>query len=435
MDIPIDKFIKIFISSTVQDLAEDCRFSVMRAIKGKAVPVEMESWDSDFVAAVQVCEERIKSGSSHYIGLFAYRRGWVPDPSQGKSITEFEFDWAFQYQKIQAVFVPTHNSSFAAILRKRADDQSEADSAAQKAFLKRVTAMGVCMMFDDLAHLEGRVASRVTSWSGGGLRNIAAQSNISQEDDRKLKSIEEKLMNIGRKQQFRDFEDCLEKISAAAPEAGCFLIHGKVGFKMRDMSAALLKKLEEMVGEFSSCEIHVTPEWRERDVPSLIASVGQRLSLNLEANTIDGLAAPLKKLLETTDIVVEFVGMERLEGSLPEFVKNFWKPLIEALPGALGHKLIGLVSFELRPEQSVEPAWNDFLGRPDEDDYDSKNLIFLDELTEFKKDHISSALRAAVSFDKAKADQWAEDLLAATGGHPIILLNKIREDLINRGRP
>src|SRR5215213_4354501 len=113
-----------FLSATKDDLDADCRPEALRAVSlAGGVPVTMETWDTEYQDAVQVCCEKIK-GSSHYIGIFAYRRGWTP-PLLQKSITEAEFDWAEEFKKPMVVFLPNPAATFTLKLKKRASKQSE----------------------------------------------------------------------------------------------------------------------------------------------------------------------------------------------------------------------------------------------------------------------------------------------------------------------
>jgi hypothetical protein len=86
--------LSIFISSTDFDLKR-CREAVHEALADLAEvkPVSMESWTQEHGDAVEIFREAIKQ-SDGYLGMIAYHRGWCPDVLQGKSITEFEYDYA-----------------------------------------------------------------------------------------------------------------------------------------------------------------------------------------------------------------------------------------------------------------------------------------------------------------------------------------------------
>ena len=84
---------------------------------------------------VEICREKLKSDSTHYVGVFAYRYGSrVPDNSM--SITEAEFTCARDEMDSRrlAVFVPDPKCPFAAVLLERARDQTAEEDKAQRAF-------------------------------------------------------------------------------------------------------------------------------------------------------------------------------------------------------------------------------------------------------------------------------------------------------------
>jgi hypothetical protein len=76
----------VFVSATCKDLSQDCRPCAINAVHlSGAVAVTMETWDTEYLDPVEVCREKIEQCSSHYLGIYAYRYGWVPD-KLGKSI-------------------------------------------------------------------------------------------------------------------------------------------------------------------------------------------------------------------------------------------------------------------------------------------------------------------------------------------------------------
>ncbi len=98
--------VKVFLSSTCKDLEQDCRPDAIDAIiEAGAIPITMETWHTDYRPAEKVCRKKIREESTHFLGIIAYRRGWVP-PNQKKSITELEFDWSIKYKKPQVIFLP-----------------------------------------------------------------------------------------------------------------------------------------------------------------------------------------------------------------------------------------------------------------------------------------------------------------------------------------
>jgi hypothetical protein len=206
--------VRVFISSTCQDLEQDCRPAAIEAAGLAGLAVTMERWITDFANSVQVCKEQIESESSHYIGIFAHRRGWVPDAAQipatlkaevlGKSITEAEFDWALRKLKNQgmAIFFPRPTTPFDLELRQRASNQSALDAQAQAAFCARVRNLGFTVsQFDKPSQLGNAIAIMVDRWSRGPLR--AQPQTLTATPDRAA------LDRLGRVEQQRAFEDCL----------------------------------------------------------------------------------------------------------------------------------------------------------------------------------------------------------------------------------
>src|ERR1044071_8422673 len=97
---PTIQDVRVFVSSTRKDLspADDpllnCRECAIQAVAvGAALPVTMETWVTPYAKPEDVCKGKVLK-SSHYLGIFAYRRGWEPDSLAPKSITEAEFEWA-----------------------------------------------------------------------------------------------------------------------------------------------------------------------------------------------------------------------------------------------------------------------------------------------------------------------------------------------------
>src|SRR5262249_44729303 len=149
-----------FLGSTRKDLDADCRRAVLEAVKvAEAVAVEMGDWDADHVDAVRLCRQKLELESSHYVGVFAYWRGW--EPKLKLSITQAESEWACGCRKDpppcrMAVFVPNPCSDFDQKLRERAIDQTAEQAAAQKKFLERVS-RDVYQVFDDPINLALKV--------------------------------------------------------------------------------------------------------------------------------------------------------------------------------------------------------------------------------------------------------------------------------------
>ena len=170
--------ISVFVSSTSEDLKDDCRPCAIRAVQtAEATPITMETWDTDYSKAGCVCEEKIRDASTHYLGIIAYRRGYEPDGSV-ISITEAEFDWAVSvYRKPAAILLPDIKSDFDKILRQRAatEPREPAEKATRQTdFIRKIWQSGTYMPFIDPPDLAAKVTRKVMLWGAGGLLALAA---------------------------------------------------------------------------------------------------------------------------------------------------------------------------------------------------------------------------------------------------------------------
>lgn len=421
--------VRVFISSTNEDLKDDCRPSLIRAMEGEAQTIEMSSWITDYENAVKVCREKIENESTHYVGLFAYRRGWVPDDPEleGKSITEAEFYWAKQSKKTMAVFVPNPVSEIARTLRARAEvpsQQSAADAAAQEAFLRDVSTHGAYMPFDDLVHLAIKVSRRVTVWAGGGLRGIAAAGAITPAAAGNPFRSEGELILLGRKKQVRAFEDLLQLLSDDN-EAVCVLVHGPAGYGHQEVLKRLRAKLSENRWEKRYYKGDIRPDWRRKDTATLIEVVGREMNPAATINSVKTLATQLRGALEVSDVVLEFAELQRLEGSLSEFAECFWKPLLGELGKHTPHRLIALATFE----QPLGNRFTELVVDADSiDSYAPTLITALPVLEKFKEAELKDWLRAR-GMQQQQARDIAQTLIADTHGHPLLLYRKLEDDL------
>jgi len=104
---------RIYLSSTYQDLS-DCRKSVYSALQ-KVARVDKVLAMEDYVAADQRPLDKVLQdidASDIYVGVFAWRYGFVPTASNpgGKSITELEFRHAKSSGKECLIFVLDHDA-------------------------------------------------------------------------------------------------------------------------------------------------------------------------------------------------------------------------------------------------------------------------------------------------------------------------------------
>jgi len=84
---------RLFLSSTVEDLAPFRAVVLHVCQRLGADVVAMEDFGPDPRTAVELCREKIESADL-FVGLYAHRYGYVPDDHGGRSITQLEYEWA-----------------------------------------------------------------------------------------------------------------------------------------------------------------------------------------------------------------------------------------------------------------------------------------------------------------------------------------------------
>lgn len=408
-----------FLSATKDDLDTDCRPEAIRAVHlAGGVPTTMETWDTEYKDAVKVCCEKIQ-GSSHYIGIFAYRRGWTP-PALQKSITEAEFDWAAEYGKPMVVFLPNPLTPFGLELRKRAGNQTELDSQAQKTFREKVMQGGAVQTFETLGDLISRVAIRVVLWSIN-LRDIQAHP------ESKWRLPDETEINkLGRVEHEREFEDTLNIILRPSwPKTVCFLIHGSSGNGHSRLALRFRKKLETKPG-IKQYVVAIGAVSQNATTERLIEIIGSNIERNWMPASIDELAGRLKKMLQEGDVILEIANVQRLTNSLVDFAEKFWRPLVAALDGASSYRLIVLAMLEgtILPiqEQYLQPAL-----KKEAVTFDPQQLIKLPELLPFDEEEVSTWLQNGGWIKPEAAQVLAKILIAETKGIPEMLCLKLAD--------
>ncbi|HEX4947865.1 MAG TPA: DUF4062 domain-containing protein [Blastocatellia bacterium] len=424
--------VRVFISSTCSDLEQDCRPAAIKAAGLAGLAVTMERWITDFANSVQVCKQQIVHESNRYIGIFAYRRGWVPEQQQiptplqaevaGKSITEAEFDWALQKlkDKSMAIFFPHVGTPFDTELRQRANNQSPADAAAQEEFRHRVRNMGCTVsLFDEPFQLGVAVGILVDRWSRGSLREVAQTSSATPQ--------RAAFSTLGRLAQVRACEDCLrDHISQALPEIGCFLIHGPAGYGHEELLQRLQNKLSEQ-GEVLSLTVDAGVAWRGKDVPAILEVLSKEL--NESFATVSQLATRLKQELTTQDVVLRCDNLQRLNISLATFIQEFWQPLAQSFSDQdtdLAQRLICLASFKGTLDAAVQPL----LFAPDSaEDFDKTKLIALPALDNFTENDLFVWLKQQ-KMPPLKAKTLAAKLMQETGGNPPALFQELLQDAL-----
>ncbi len=417
----------VFVSSTRGDLDPDCRPAVLDGIRiARAVAVEMDSWDAPHGDPAAVCQDKIRRHSTHYLGLFAYRRGSAPKALNGKSITEAEYDWAVGCRREReiAVFLPKVGTPLDLLLRERARNQPAADGDAQEAFLDRVRAR-TCMPFADRDELLGKVSSKVTLWSGGGLMAMAAGGAAAAAPDGKPLT-EEDVDGLGRRAHLHAFEQTWESLLApGSPGLGCFLIHGPGGHGHDALLRRLWRLLEQKAGEPPRrVAVALDVPWKGKSPGALAAALARGLGAALSEPSPAALARELADVLQSTDVVLEIRRVQWLDGSLPALVQGLWQPLAAALAGRVRNRLVALLTLE----QDLAVDWEPLVQQPAEEEelagLDPARIIRLPRLGPFGVAEVARWLRRWF----AEPDDLACRLVAETGGHPLTLYNRLRDE-------
>ena len=94
---------KVFISSTYEDLKEYRQAAIEVVIHYKCTPLAMELFDSQSKDPETVCEKEIKE-CDIFIGIYAHRFGFVPK-GKNKSITRLEYELAKKEKKDCLCFI------------------------------------------------------------------------------------------------------------------------------------------------------------------------------------------------------------------------------------------------------------------------------------------------------------------------------------------
>jgi hypothetical protein len=417
--------IKVFLSSTSQDL-QDVRDAVKDVIISRTAAEMMETWETEYRDDVEVCRQKVET-SYAYLGLFAYRRGWEPPLLGGKkSITEAEFDWAIGYQKPLAVLIPQPGTDFDKELKRRAKGQTQDESKRQQDFLNRVRQGGTCMPFRTQIELGGKIASVVSRWTDGSVREIAREATAKpvETNQNHFPLGKHDFVKLGREQQVRRFKDSLnEIINLNLPDLACFLIHGPAGCGHRQMAELLRLNIETNPRHY---QVAVTPSWREKSLAALLEVLGDEIEKEWKPGSIEVLAKRLMEILEVDDVIIEIANVQRFDGSLTTLVENFWKPLVAAFKDAPSRRLIVLAGFEKKLSDEQMPLLYD--PEDETQNFSTPLLIKLPELTPFSEVELRTWLRNVARLPKEKANAWAATLIEETGGNPQLLYSKLENE-------
>jgi inactive STAND/Domain of unknown function (DUF4062) len=404
--------LKVFVSATVEDLDRDCRRNAILAIQeSNCVAVTMELWNAEYEDAVELCRRRIEKESTHYIGIFAYRRGWVPKRLKGKSITEVEFDIALASSKPLAVFIPKKGSEFALNL-------------AQKSFLKRVEETGACVLFEDLSALGRRVAIRVMLWAHGGLRDLAREATGPAPAQPVMPVPGRKNVNqLGRVAHVRQFQDVMN--DSGLPAVAAFLVHGPIGFGQRQLVERLRYEIEQSsTSQPKYCIAAIGAIWRPNSLSQLLEVLGKELDPGWVPASPADIAGRLKDLLNASDIIFEIRNVQRFGGSLPAFIQDFWQPIASTVGRELSHRLVLFLCADQIAAADWEVLLFDSTVNPPEA-FDPSRPVKLPALESFTESELITWFRSSCPLSEAKVK--AATLMQETDGAPEVVYSKLYE--------
>ena len=423
--------LNIFISSTSHDMKDDCRSEAYDVIVNYAgaQAIAMETWNADFRPSVDTCNDKLRNESTHYVGFFGYRRGWVPKllNAPDKSITELEFDWALDSKKTMAVFLPNPRCQFNVELKNRAEKptaQSETERTNQKIFLNRVKKLGTVQQFESTGDLGKRILRSVMTWQGKGIRHRAGNSQV----DLSKRCTPQDLLQLGRKKQVRDFEDCLDEIrgSQLAP-AACFMVQAPgADYGSDEMVARLSSEIEQAAKtEILWITLNINVLWQKQGLENMLITIGNQLEASWEPGSVTDLAERISQLLAEKDVVFKILDIQRYGGSFISFREEFWQPLSRELRPNLPHLLIILLEYE----GDVQLTSYDFLYDSSvydefQETFDTTSIIVLPALKEFKPKEIKAWL-CQYNLSGEKAAILANTLYQETNGKPQALYHKL----------
>jgi hypothetical protein len=401
--------LRVFVSSTRGDLDPDCRPRVIRVIQdNQAAAVVMETWPAEYVPALELVREKLDQ-SSHYFGLFAYRRGWTP-PGEAVSITEAEFDHACsRMQRVRiVVFVPRESSEIAAVLRERAEQAQElADEEAQERFLARVRSGGAVQDFGDLDELGRWATRRVVLWDTSLLE-------VELSKHRDVPGLEE-VAKLGRHEHLTCFERVLGRLAPGgnATAAGV-LLAGPPRHGQAQLAALLQRHFDRSFPRGQALTVGCGPLWRSGSLPAFLKVLGGELRTAPFAS-VTAAADHLGDRLARGNLLLRVTNLQNFEGGVGGFVESFWAPLVDALPPDPPFRFLCIATHE-----STAPGANDAAATAPcaADPPDPRRLTVLPELRPFTRPEVTLFVRR--SGLHPDPDALAEYVVQETGGAPML---------------
>jgi hypothetical protein len=412
--------LKVFVSSTRNDLDKDCRPQVIKAVTtAQGAPMVMETWPADYAPALEQVKQKIDE-STHYVGLFAYRRGWTP-PGSPVSITEAEFDHACaRHQGRIAVFVPEEGSEIAAVLMGYAvAAQDEADTDAQIRFLKRVLGEGTVEAFEDVPDLARRATRCVLLWNESLLEMQLERTRGAGSAPRA-----DEIAELGRKPQMDCFEaDVLDRLAGAGgTSAVAALVWGAAGNGHAQLLARLRAEFDAVSRRMQAYTIGCGPLWRTGSLNSLLRVLARETRV-AELASVSAAAAHLGALLAQKDVVLEVTRLQNFDNGVAGFVEQFWAPLVDALPAGTAYSLLCLGSHE--GAAPAPPAWDAAVQPCGGEPFDPRRMVRLPGLEPFTPAELSRFLRSRVEPDQVAP--LVQAVMDTTGGSPALVYQTLAE--------
>lgn len=393
--------VRVFVSATQLDLKDNC-LTAVKAVFNRlksAVSVDMGSWSASHDKPKDVCLEILRQDSTHYIGIFALRRGWVPEGDKD-SITMLEFQTALEKYGEQrnrmGLFVPEEGSKIQRDLEELAGEQSEEARQAQEQFLNLIRQRG-CNVFPDSSELQYRVEDLIRRWlDPGSICDLESSASIpaSMRDIQRL-GLDDQLYSLNR---------TLKK----SPDTGlAFIIHGPMGYGHRSATEELAREIESRrTGELKCLVADLSDKQDGEGKLNIFQGLARCLDLDLKklGDTEGALAQTIGVELFKHDVLIRIYNVESYKGGLNEFL-SFWEHFVSAiLPGNTNrnYDLITLFSHEesLGSEINEKPF-----------------VVCLPELEQIGQGDLSAWLRQWIE-DKSRARELAAKIFKDTAGVP-----------------
>lgn len=398
------------------------------------------------------CLKLIEDASTtHYIGIFAHRLGYVPrnvpaqyNTYQGYSITQAEYYHAREKLKNRiAVFVPRPGSPFDTELKERASTQSSDEFKVQQQFIGKVFSEALVNLFDDITNLAIRVAITVMVWRRQGPRTLmqyaadehskSATSKSSTATPLALPTISANDVSsptllathaVGRRELIKHFRDAHLRWTRDEDHPGvCFMIYGPETFGHGQMVDHICIELghHAEVLQLGGRIIHLGKGQRKDIAHLLFRLSGGGASA---PHRVTQLLPWIKEKLNDSHLLIalDVTSIAVFEQGARGFMEQFWVPLVRGLREQTPHSLVLLL---LHRGESLPADWNCY-WEDEDDEFDPVRIVKLPALEAFSQRDILKWLTKHRG-DKPNNEQLAEEIFAATNGRPEEVYRELAE--------